>query len=580
MRKLSGGFALLMLYSVTAFAASVPLSAPPELHELLASHLQLDEAGNLDDAPTRAAFERRMRREVGDLLATEGYFSPSVRVEKSVDQESPWSMVVDPGVRSLIGEVRIELRGDVDSARRDQLLAGWKLKTWSPFRQADWDDAKQSLLRELMAVDHAAARQHESRAEVDVAARRVDLQVVIEAGPRYRFGDLKFVGLARYAPELLARYNHGVRPGEAYREDKLLALQTALQNTPYFASVSVDLELPEAGDVSSGGEVSTPVPVHVPIRISVRERTPHRLQLGAGVSSNTGARVEAGLQTTDLFRRAWELNSGIRLEQLKQAAYADLLLPAGARDAHDSVGVAVENSEVQGLSIRRLAFGTVRVQRNGSVEQRRGVSWQQESQSPQDALATTSRALSAQATWTWRHADDPLDPAEGISTQFQLAGATRALLSDQTFVRGYLRYQQGIPLGQRDALLLRGEMGVTLARSRQGIPQDFLFRAGGSNSVRGYGYQSLGVKEGAATVGGRYLLTASAEYTHWLDAHWGAAVFVDAGQASDDRHALVLAKALGVGARWRSPAGPLALDVAWGLRDSKLRLHFSLAVPF
>ncbi|MBS0542443.1 MAG: BamA/TamA family outer membrane protein, partial [Proteobacteria bacterium] len=36
----------------------------------------------------------------------------------------------------------------------------------------------------------------------------------------------------------------------------------------------------------------------------------------------------------------------------------------------------------------------------------------------------------------------------------------------------------------------------------------------------------------------------------------------------------------GVGARWRSPAGPLAMDLAWGQQEQKLRLHFSVAIAF
>jgi hypothetical protein len=62
-------------------------------------------------------------------------------------------------------------------ARRKALVSGWKLKTGQPFRQADWDDAKQSLLADLLAVDYAAARLQDTRAEVDPEARRVDLRV-------------------------------------------------------------------------------------------------------------------------------------------------------------------------------------------------------------------------------------------------------------------------------------------------------------------------------------------------------------------------------------------------------------------
>ena len=48
--------------------------------------------------------------------------------------------------------------------------------------------------------------------------------------------------------------------------------------------------------------------------------------------------------------------------------------------------------------------------------------------------------------------------------------------------------------------------GLVFARSRSGIPSDFLFRTGGDTSVRGYSYQSLGVPQGDAIVGGRMLV--------------------------------------------------------------------------
>ena len=111
-------------------------------------------------------------------------------------------------------------------------------------------------------------------------------------------------------------------------------------------------------------------------------------------------------------------------------------------------------------------------------------------------------------------------------------------------------------------------------------PPKGICRAGGTNSVRGYGYQSLGVREGTATLGGRYLLTLSAEYTHWIDSAWGVATFFDAGQAGDDRKLFTLVRGYGAGVRWESPVEPLAMDVAWCEADQRARLHFSLAVPF
>lgn len=564
---------------VHSVAGAVPqLIAPEPVRELLQTHLSLtgldDEA--LDET-ARLAIERRLRKDAGELLATEGYFSPRIEL---LNEAEGTGIRVESGPRANIGTVSIEIRGSIDDARRRELIAAWGLAAGTAFRQSAWDEAKNGLLRELMSVDHAGARLVSSRAEVDAEAARVDLALVYDAGPRYRYGEIRILGLDRYQPSLVERYAKALQPGAVYRQDDLLDVQSALQNTPYFSSVSVELD---SASLPAGDETESPVDgdLQVPVVVRLRERAPFGVSLGAGYSSNTGARVEGNFTSADFAGRAWELSTGARIEQLRQSAYADVFLPPDrARQQRDSFGAFVEKSDIQGLALERVAFAASRVQQRGSIEQRFGVNWQYERQNTEGEAESTNQALTAQAGWVWRSANDPQDPAEGIVAQLQLGGAAKALLSDQNFLRSYFRYSQGIPLGKDDSLLLRGEVGITAAPSREGIPQDYLFRAGGSNSVRGYAYQSLGVQEGSATLGGRYLLTLSAEYTHWLDSTWGVAVFADAGQAGDDRDVFKLAPGYGIGARWKSPAGPLAVDLAWGQREEELRLHFSLAVPF
>ncbi len=162
----------------------------------------------------------------------------------------------------------------------------------------------------------------------------------------------------------------------------------------------------------------------------------------------------------------------------------------------------------------------------------------------------------------------------------QFAAASQSLGSTRDFVKTYLQYQYWYPLGKMDQLLLRAELGRTFADSREGIPDDFLFRAGGSRSNRGYAYQSLGVQQGDAIVGGRYLETGTVEYVHWLDNTWGAAAFMDVGTAADSPGNLDALKSYGLGARYKTPAGPFALDLAYADRDKKFRLSFSVSIAF
>lgn len=607
MRRLSGAVGGLLWLAAACPVSAVEalhIVAPPEVRELLQRHLSAPladharaavpdavPAGESDvanvtdaadaagenaetDAAARAAYARRLRKDAGALLATAGYFSPQLDVRDGGDGPV---LDVTPGVRAVIGQVAIELRGALDEARRAQLRAGWTLPVGAVFTQAAWDEAKQAVLRELAGADYARARLTSSRAEVDVKSARVDLSLVYDAGPRVRYGALSVDGLQRYPRALVERYSAALRAGAPYHQDELLAVQGALQNTPYFSSVSVELGAPAD---TTDGPGDPPGEVELPVIITLRERQPFRVALGAGVSSNTGMRVEASFSNADLFNRAWELSSGVRIEQLRQVAYADVFLPPDERKRRDSFGAVVEKSDIEGLAIERAALALARTERRASVEQRLGLNWQHEQQKPDGGEASINRALTATAGWVWRHADDPRDAGEGIVAQLQLGASAKALFSDQNFLRTYLRYSQGIPLGSKDSVLLRGEVGYTAAPSRQGIPQDYLFRTGGSNSVRGYDYLSLGVQDGSATVGGRYLLVVSGEYTHWIDPHWGVATFVDAGQAADDRDVFSLALGYGWGARWKSPAGPLAVDLAWGQRKHALHLHFSLAVPF
>ncbi len=550
---------LLLAITPALTAGELVLQAPDDIEALLTPYLP-EEAGN----------PGRLQGTLSEILATEGYFAPSFEFKESDDG---LLLSLDPGPRTLVGSVDLAIAGPLEAEAREALERAWHLPVGQPFRQDDWNTAKQQVLARLLASEHADARLLDSEAAIDVEQHSAALRAHYDAGPRYRFGPLRVEGLQRYEPSLVERYNRVVQAGQPYREERLNALQSTLQATPYFASVQTAIDR-ETAEIDADGTAT------VPVVVRIRERAPRRVSFGAGASSNTGARVEFNYHDADLLGHAWELDTGLRLEQKKQTAYADVFLPPDDRFRRNSVGVMAEATDIAGLKTERYAFGAQTVQQRGSVEQRLSLNWQNELREPDGAEPVTSRALVPNAMWTWRRVDNLLDPRRGTVLQGQIGGGTRAALSDQNFVRVHSRVQHYIPLGRRDTLALRGEVGYTVADSRRHIPQDYLFRTGGAGSVRGYAYQSLGIKEGAATVGGRYLAIASAEVTHWLDEDWGVAAFVDAGDAVDSLQDVRLALGYGLGARWRSPAGPIGVDLAYGERTRGFQLHFSLAIPF
>lgn len=578
MRDRRFGAALMLSLALAAAPAigqerlTVRLEAPDTVRPVLEAHVRLlkRDLQLPEQQADRAAMTRRARREIADLLATEGYFSPRIRFNR--DDPVSWVLTVEPGPRTEIAAVEIVFTGDLAVSGEggqeylELLRASWGLPVGQPFRQSAWDGAKAALLDVVSARSYASARIAESRAEIDPDTAQARLKVRIDSGPAFYLGELEVDGIDHLPADFVQRYSQ-LRPGAPYDREELLAFQTDLQNTPHFGSVIVDIERDPA------------LAAAVPVRVQVTEALPRYAGVGAGYSTNTGARVEFTYRDSNLRKRGWEFSTGLRVEQRRQALYADVFLPP--RGTHrDSFGALVESSDLEGLKVDSQAVGATRTTVRGDIETQLALRLQNETIEPAGGEARTSNTLTANWTWIKRAVNDLLDPTDGYVLEYQIGGGPKIALAEQDFLRLYSRFVHYQPVRGSDVFILRGEAGVTLADSRDGIPQAFLFRTGGAQSVRGYDYLSLGVKDGDATVGGRYLAAASAEYVHWFKPQWGTAVFVDAGDAADSREDFDLRVGYGVGARWRSPAGPLAIDLAWGHQERSLRLHFGVAIAF
>jgi translocation and assembly module TamA len=522
---------------------------------------------------------RRAERTAIEVLATEGYFSPSVRFEPNPARVPRYRLVAEPGRRTTVTAVDITFKGALaepaHAERAAALRRDWGLAVGAPFRSAGWEAAKNRLLLAVAARDFAAATLTDSRAEVDVESASAVLQVEVDSGPAYRVGPLRVDGLERHDTALVERFNP-LNPGEPYDRSLLLQFQQALQESPYFSSVVVTLDLDNAKDNEA------------PIRVQLRESLTRRLSAGIGFATNFGAHIEAVYRQSITFGRPYLLQTGFRVDQTGQFAYADLIFPPQRGGARDSVGALVENSDIENLQINRWGIGAARSRLTGprdgrNVETQLALNFEHERrETPLDPPITLD-VLSSTYTWTRRDVDDITNPRRGNLIQLQGSVGLGGFSVEDAFLRGFGSVVQYVPIGSRDVLILRGQVGAVQAESTNAVPNKFLFRTGGALTVRGYDYESLGVEQGGAIVGGRALVVGSVEYVNWLrrwGGNWGIAVFVDAGDAADRFGDLDPALGYGVGARWRTPAGPLAVDVAWGERFQQLRVHFSVAIAF
>lgn len=559
----------------------VQVEAPKPLKEILEEHLDLARYREREDlSPDQFDYMvETVGEQVRQFASTEGYFDPvtTARVEGEGDKRVV-HVIVDPGARTLIRNVDVQVTGPAAKRSPEQVAEirkDWGLPAGEPFRQADWDKAKEDALVALQSHSYYGARLAASQARIEPDERAADLAARYESGPAYVLGPLKVEGTRRY-PEAIVQNVNPLYVGEPYSVERLLELQRAIQNQPYFSNVQVDLETPPG---KAGEDSDT---VFAPVSVKVREYPAHRLTSGVGYTTDTGGQIEGRYSYYNLFNRAWVLDSQLRLEQKRQYAFLETAMPPDSKMYRNSLYGSYERTiDIESTDQTSWRAGLKRSRSREKYDVTTSLDFYYDNLTPVGQPSQISKALVPALAWTRRDVDNPVFPRRGNVINAQVGVAAKGLLSDATFVRLYGRIRQYVPVGNRDLFIARLELGADLTSSAPGnIPASLRFRAGGTDSIRGYSYQSIGTKNGASVIPARYLGTASVEYQYWFKPDWGAAVFWDAGTATDNLAGLRIYNGVGVGARWRSPVGPVQLDVGYGIQGRQFRPHISLGVAF
>jgi len=566
----------------------VSVQAPDALKALLERHLDVIRLGELArgervDASELDRLVAAAPAQVRELLETEGYFDPRVQTERDGDR---LRLAVEPGARAVVGRLTIEVQGDLaeaadggDAAAQallERLRSGWRLPAGAPFRNADWSGAKADLLARLRAAGYAAAAWSGTAAQVDTEARSVRVFVVADSGPLFRSGGLDIQGLVHHDAATV-RNLAGFGAGAPLTENLLLDFQDRLRRAALFDAVAVTFDADPAHAAAA------------PVQVRLRESPRQVWTFGVGVSADTGPRV----LVEHLHRRplGWAAIARNKVEWggLRQAWDGEISTHPLEKQYRWLLGGAVERLEGDDdiVTAQRLRLGRAqnmpRIDRLAFVEAERSKRHLLDPTNPTPDSHETAVTLNYHGVW--RHLDDLLLPTKGytLSLQGGVGQATSDPGDSGLFSRVYGRLTGYLPLGNDWYGQARVELGQVTRQGGVGVPDSQQFRAGGDDSVRGYDYRSLGPIVDGAVDSGDALFTASVELARPLSRRlpsvWGA-VFVDAGRAATSFAELEPAVGLGAGVRWRSPVGPLRLDLAWGEETRSWRLHFSVGIAF
>lgn len=556
--------------SAPAAAQEVRLVAPgasDDLQDRLrASALlfrDLDEGTTRTGADVVAAARADYARLIG-VLYEDGFFAPVIAIRldgRDAAGISPFDppgsvqtveIEVETGAPFRLGEARIgPLAPDTD------LPEGFR--SGAPATTPLLRDTTAAALTAWRAQGNAFADVGEQSIRADNRSAILDVAIRVDPGPVISFGQLLPEGQERMRTSRILEIA-GLPMGEVYSPEVLARAEERLRDTGVFSAVALQLRDPQGGDIADVAAVLDEAPLR-------------RLGFGAELSSDEGIQLSAYWLHRNLFGGAERLRfdaviSGISSDTdgIDAELTARFERPATFTPDTDlgvELGISALQEPLYRLDSVTLEAGlthrlTDRITLRGGVGLERA-----RFSSPLGTSTVTRLTLPLGATYDGR--DDPLDARAGLYGDVTLTpfltpgdGGGARLTFDG---RAYRAFGEGAT-----RLAGRLQLGALTGGTVADIPPDEFFYSGGSGTVRGQPYQTLGALQGGIASGGRSFAGLSGEIRHDIgETNFGVVGFADIGAISADSwgdgdsdwHA-----GAGLGLRYATPFGPIRLDLA------------------
>jgi translocation and assembly module TamA len=436
------------------------------------------------------------------------------------------------------------------------------LRPGQPAIAADVVDAQARLLAAIRNSGHPLAKVDMPPATVTLAQNTMDVDFEVTTGPRATFGPITIKGL-KQTNEAFVRRRLTLHQGELFSETAIRAAQQDLASLGPFAVVRID----PASQLDANGQL--------PLTVDISERPLHAVDAGIAYSTDLGINLNVGWHHRNLFGNGEQLNLTAQTNEGGSAQTKPGYL-FGAQFIKPDFLARDQSLE---LNVDALRQALQAYDQQGLTQK-----------------AALNRKLSPHWTLSYGITGEQEDiTQEGLDQHYNLIGlpvaakydSTTDLLNPTSGIRGLLSVTPTGALGSRDSgfvileasgstyfdfgtkgdtvLALRALVGEVPGTNVFALPPDQRFYAGGSATVRGFRYQSVGPQFADRNpTGGTAIAAGGAELRQKIIGNFGAAAFVDAGQVTARGAPFTSAWRIGVGAgvRYYTSIGPIRLDVA------------------
>ncbi|MEZ9839226.1 autotransporter assembly complex family protein [Vibrio sp. 10N.261.52.C11] len=511
-------------------------------------------------------FQSRLESMIKEALNALGYYHPKITFTHSED-DTEMTVTVEPGEPVVIYTSDIVLTGEAkDDPDFLALIAKSSLSKGSTLNHGNYDSLKSSIRNLGLAKGYFDGAYDLSKLEVAPELNRAYVRLHYNSGIRYHFGTTQVTG--SQIEEDKVQSLKPFEDGEPYSITKVGEYNQNLSNTDWFSSVFVEPDLSQLGE---GREI--------PMKVSLAPQARNQIETGIGVSTDLGVKGTLKWKKPWVNEQGHSFNSSLSISKPEQTITATYKIPLDdVLNDYYQVKYGMKNLDNRDTKSLESNLALERYWRLDNGWQRTVfIRYLVENyeQGLQDDLAQfVLPGISFSRTRT-RGGSMPM---WGDKQTIMVEAGDDTLLSETKVVRFQGQTAWIRSIGDNHRGLTRLQFGGNFADEFDKLSPSLRFFAGGDNSIRGYGYESISPRdESGALTGAKFIATSSFEYQYRLVGNWWGAAFYDIGDAFNDKPEWK--HGTGVGVRWASPVGPVSLDFAWGLdakKGDEFQLHFSL----
>ena len=529
----------------------------------------------------RRNFVVSARDKVESALQALGYYQPEIEIDLQ-RTEPKWrlSIVVNAGEPVRVRDINIQILG---AAANDdnftRLTSDTGFSSGDVLHHGRFESFRENVLSLGQRRGYLRGEIVASRIEVQVEAGTADVMLWYDSGPRLRFGEI-IVDNTLIDSDLFDSMLT-FQSGDYFDQVRLQQLQSRLQRTHYFSSVIV---LPQRK--RSLGD-------RVPIMVNLQRAKRHSFDVGVGYSTDTEERMSLTWRTPRINRHGHSQQTRLEYSPINPSGRFTYSIPV-SDPLTDVVQLwaRVEENEFGDIDSRQNELGIKRETKNRNWIYGYSLRELNESWDIAGYSASNDYLLFGGSVSRRTHRGSIVDPEWGFSQLYTVEAAADQLGSDLDLLRFTAALRYVVTPVPRNRVVTRLDLGqIKIAKGdRRDLAPSLAFFAGGSQSIRGYAYQSLGdeltvVEPNGETktfvVGGDRLAIGSLEYQYYFTDTWRGALFVDAGDAFNggDFDAKVGA---GFGVHYVTPVGPVRVELANSVSedDPSWRLLFAIGAEF